>query len=84
MEILPYWIGRSRIEAARLAERERCAQVCDSYRQELSTWTAEDDHGHSRETQQAVTAILLEAARRIRARGDAPSTKVASTAGGPR
>jgi hypothetical protein len=67
-----------------MAERERCAQVCDSYRQELSTWTAEDDYGQSRETQQATAAVLLEAARRIRARGDAPSTKAAPTTGASR
>lgn len=76
-ELLDGVVGRSRIEAARQAERERCAGAIDAYRKELAGWTAADDHGQSIETQRAVAAVLLEAAKRVRARGDAPDHRTA-------
>lgn len=65
---MPFWVGKSRIEAARLVERSRCADVISSYIKELSTWTAADDHGLDRARRQAVVAALMEAERRIRNR----------------
>jgi hypothetical protein len=68
MSIMPFWVGTSRIEAARLAEREKCAQVVDRYIKELSTWTSADDHALPQAQHMAVIAVLQEAARRIRDR----------------
>ena len=77
MEILPGWIGKSRIEAARLAEIARCAQVPENYIKELSEWTAADDHGEAPATRAAVIAALTETARRIRARATPARTGAA-------
>lgn len=69
---MPFWIGASRLESARLAERERCAQVPEQYLEEMKTWTHRDDHGESAAARACVVAALGEVARRIRARGDEP------------
>jgi len=71
--ILPFWIGPSRLEAARLAERERCAQVPEQMAQELATaWTERDDFSPGDIHRRAMIAKLHECARRIRDRGEKP------------
>lgn len=66
-------IGRSRLESARQVEREKCAQVAEDYKKQISTWTAADDHSPALASQHtAVCAALDEVARRIRKRSDVP------------
>ncbi|MBZ5578234.1 MAG: hypothetical protein LAP40_16855 [Acidobacteriia bacterium] len=71
-ELLPGWIGRSRIVAAKLAECEKCAQVAEQYVKELDqAWTELDDHAPADPEKRASIAAARAIATRIRLRNAA-------------
>lgn len=71
-EILPAWIGRSRILDGKRAECEKCAQVADNYVKELQqAWTEADDHAPPTAEKLACIAAAQAIATRIRLRNAA-------------